>query len=266
MYTHPTKNEVRFRDARNVHDFIHSSLAGVLNSPTLFSATQNTQSNKYVSSESMHEETRPVLTRDIIATYTTGSHKPVNRIQANDNLVSIMQGRFIFAEKNDRFILIDVYRARELILSARIFSAWKNDRIKSRPLLVPVTLSLSVKDMELLFNHKKLMHDLGILIEQITADSIVIREIPVLLSDVDIIQMIHHIVDIIRGSPESITAKLIIDVIKTHANDALSNTLNINEMNDLIEEMQKIEKEVSTCEFNKAFRYIDQATLENFFK
>jgi DNA mismatch repair protein MutL len=263
---HPTKHEVRFRDARNIHDFIHSSLMGILHSsPSYLTRTDNHPYDPAGRKLSPKDKNINRI-QDVYTRYATTAKDFNNQVRGDNNLISIMQGRFILIEAIKGLILIDAFRARELILSVRLLSAWEKDDVRSRPLLVPLTITVREADINLMLDTNDLLQALGIVIEQIATESLLIREVPVLLANADITMMINHLIDLIQNNSQAITTKLLIDCMKMHANDAMARILSSAEMRDLVSELRSIENELPVQAFNNAYRHIDQITLENLFK
>jgi len=263
---HPTKHEVRFRDARNVHDFIHSSLTGTLHSPSSFFTETKCQMHDTAARELSSKDKNINRIQDVYARYATTANNLNNQAHGNNNPISIIQGRFIFVEDIKGLILIDACRARELILSVRLQSAWEKGDIRSRPLLVPLTITVKEADIKLMLDHKDLLQALGMVIEQIATESLLVREIPVLLANADITMMINKLIELIQKNSQAITVKLLIDCMKMRANDAVAKTLSNAEMNDLVSMLRSIENEIPVQAFNNVYRHIDLTTLENLFK
>ena len=263
---HPTKHEVRFRDARNVHDFIYSSLTGILHSPASFSTGTENYTHAPVVRELSSKDKNIHQIQDVCARYATTTNDSNNQVHGDYNPISIMQGRFILIEDIKGLILINAFRARELILSVRLQSAWEKGDVRLRPLLVPLTITVKEADIKLMLDHKDLLQALGIVIEQITTESLLIREVPVLLANADITMMMNHLTELIQKNNKAITTKLLIDCMKLRTNDGMTKTLSNAEMNDLVSVLQSIENEIPIQAFNNVYRHIDLTTLENLFK
>lgn len=260
---HPTKHEVRFRDARYVHDFIQVCVMNGLMERHILPDNNNVQTT--VSAQYNFSTFNIPEIRD------SGKKYPVyndvkNRLISSPDPVSIMQGRFILLQEVEQLVLIDAYQARKLILCQRLYEAFENDRIKSRPLLVPLNITVDEPDLTLILEYTEILQTLGIDVDQIAVDVLLVREIPVLLVDADITAMIRNIIEHIKMNKQGITATNLIDCLLSHANDSMGKVLNIAEMNQLINDLEKLESKISAQTYRKAVQYIDQAMLENLFK
>lgn len=85
---------------------------------------------------------------------------------------------YIIVERGDKLWLVDQHAAHERINYIRNRERLKQTDYQSQPLIMPVTVSLSNADIELLENNKPLWQKLGFVFDRLTPGSIVIRAIP----------------------------------------------------------------------------------------
>ena len=260
---HPTKYEARFRDARDVHDFIQACLMNSLQHQVTIYNDDKLQTTE--SSQKYYSRLNIQQIRNTGKNYTVYNQLK-NQKTFSPDPVSIMQGRFILLQENNQIILIDAYQARILILSQRLNAALEKDGIKSRPLLVPLNISVNEPDIKILLEYAELLQTLGIVVDQLAADVLLVREIPVLLADADITAMIRNIIDYIKINKKDINATNLIESLLLNANDSMGKVMSVAEMNQLIYDLRKIENKISTHTYHKAVQYINQTMLENLFK
>ena len=250
---HPNKHEVRFREARNVHDFIHHSLSRILHEeishPTALRVHDSQSVGQYDHSS---KGKKTYLLDEEQESYTRS--------------FSLLQGRFIIIDDGDELVLINTHRARELILNVRLQRKLAAGGVRSRPLLVPITIPISEQDAELLESHDKILAELGIGVEQISPDALSVREIPVLLGHADIMAMISDVIDALKTAGQPISGKQLIACLTKHANDALDQSPSASEINQLLENLREIENKISKEDFQNALRVLDTAALKNLFK
>ncbi len=262
---HPTKHEVRFREARNVHDFIYSSLANVLHA-----------CNKVIiqSEEQNYSPPFPVPDINWFSDQQKNYLNSLNKI-AEDHMYSpeygkafaLIKGRFLIAESVTGVILVDVRRARELIASVRLQTAYKDGGIRSRPVLVPLTLSVSESDAELIMQNSDVLKTLGLVIERITTTSLLIRELPLILVYADATALVVDIINVlskVHDTTKSIDK--IIDTLANHANDSAPQSLSFAEMNTLLGELKGVERKIQARLFQSAWRSFDMRELYDLFQ
>ena len=269
---HPTKHEVRFRDARNVHDFIYSTLTVLLN-------------NKYQNNADTRNE-KPVypVTADQVngsthehnLSFINESHsdyrKFLNIVKAvphnsySGTPVSLLNGHFLICESDNRTILLDIYRARTLITLNKLKTAHDTGRIKSRPILVPLILKTNASDIELISRHQAIFELIGLQISQIAHDTLQIRAIPQLLVYADALALASDFVEFLKTTkePGGQIGKLL-DILAEHASDCAPARLTVMEMNLLLRDYYAIQDQLSGKDKNAVLCNLDVHLLKGLF-
>ena len=121
--------------------------------------------------------------------------------------------------------------------------ARKNKSIERQILLLPEIINLQPVPLEIIKENIELLADVGFIIEPFGEGMIIVREIPALLGDADIKQIIIDLGDDLSesGLPSSYLAKidLILGNIACHRSVRSGRNLNETEMNQLLREMEK---------------------------
>ncbi len=122
-------------------------------------------------------------------------------------------------------------------------AARENKSIEKQILLLPEVINLDPIPLAMILDHIELMSEIGFVIEPFGEGMIVVREIPALLGDSDIKQIIVDLGDDLSsaGLPSSYLAKvdLILGNIACHRSVRSGRILNENEMNQLLREMER---------------------------
>lgn len=230
---HPTKQEVRFRDQRMVHDFIHSAihqaLAGITPADTMAAISMDEHylveaveadattaarqtsisfaarsgrdhiEEQVRSYAALHPATELTSTT-IAATTSSPTLSPVNTAVADGDeipplgyAIAQLHGTFILAESELGLVIVDMHAAHERITYERMKAACDSDGIRSQPMLVPITLQVSEKDADCAAQYGESFTSLGFELQRISVESIVIRKIPAILKDVDIEQLVRDV-------------------------------------------------------------------------
>lgn len=176
---HPTKHEVRFREARMIHDFLSRCLRESLQ--------QTAPLADAVDSGGVGEA--PLF-------YTTQGSLPGSRLQHAvqargeaetffGQVLTILMGRYLLTQSEDRVYLIDAARARALIDLRYWQAAWEANRVTQRPLLIPARISLETSARRRYEQSRDLFVRLGFDLDQAGPGEIVLRAIPTWLSGYD---------------------------------------------------------------------------------
>lgn len=275
---HPTKHEVRFRDSRLVHDFLFSALHKALSEVTpadQFSESQNGwQSNNAQAQPSFETVTQSSLgLRESASSYSqyTGSggvssnHQRANAEAVRNQLASLeelhardeevpplgyaiaqLHGIYILAQNKEGLIVVDMHAAHERITYERMKLACANEELKTQPLLVPVSIAVSQAEADCAEEQQQALLDLGIGLERVAAESVVVRQVPSILKDSNVEQLVRDVLsDLIEyGTSERIQAHQdeLLSTMACHGSVRANRHLTIPEMNALLRDMEATER------------------------
>lgn len=256
---HPTKHEVRFRDARMVHDFIYRELHKVLARPA---------------GEKSHIESFPGSGRSqlanqlgmrlpnireqqaVYAALSQGHMQPERGtadypVDQNDVIPPLgyalaqLHGVYILAQNQTGLVLVDMHAAHERISYERLKSAL-NSHVSSQPLLVPLSLSVSVTELKTWKANETSFQDLGFEIESLGEDNLVVRQIPEVLQGEDMAELMRNVLSELaeHGSSTAVLDR-IKEILATRACYGAiraNRRLGIDEMNALLRDMEATER------------------------
>lgn len=150
---------------------------------------------------------------------------------------------YIISQSHDSIIITDQHAAHERIGYEKIKEQIdKNGLIKQR-LLIPEIIELSDESKANTLNeHKITLAKLGLTLEKFGKKSIIVSEIPSLIGDVNVTNLILDLVDYFAVLEENIVlTQLIEHVTETYACHyaiRAGKVLNANEMNELLRQME----------------------------
>lgn len=256
---HPTKHEVRFRDSRSVHDFLYRTIHRVLAQPVAQASA--------LESETVSET--PVLQisprqggMDFYPQRALSGAETQDRISNYQSLYSIeaekkelpplgyaiaqLHGIYILAENAEGLIIVDMHAAHERITYERMKTALDQEGIRSQPLLVPESLAVSEKEAALVEDQKEILQQLGFVIERAGPETVLIRQIPVLLQSGNVASLIRDVLsDLVEhGSTERVREHLneVLGTMACHGSVRANRRLTIPEMNALLRDMEITER------------------------
>lgn len=223
---HPTKHEVRFRESRLVHDFIFRTLLN-----TLTEQGQTTHPSVPLSAKTKagflnHEAhyppeqaagvrqlRKPQRVAEQMAFYRQSSATPAgNMRQATTTegplgkALVMLYGHYLLAQNADGPLLLDLHAARKYLLSRRIQAMLSDGEVQSQPLLIPITLTLDEKVIDGLELRLGELMRLGFVLERLGAESLVLREVPALLSGADAELILRRLIELLHVADESLYA------------------------------------------------------------
>jgi DNA mismatch repair protein MutL len=265
---HPTKHEVRFRESRLVHDFIFRSIQDALahihpgqeevSAPTAvsFVSERPVAGEKKFATYSPQQSTLPFKVREQMSVYNQ-LHIPVSTPLLAQQpclheqefplgfALAQLRNIYILAENTTGLVLVDMHAAHERVLYEQLKKQLAEQKIMSQPLLIPLTVNLSEREVNAIEDQQTIFQQLGIGLERISQDTIVIREVPTILYDSDLQQLVGDIAaDLIEHESSRRMEEYIQHCLGTmacHAAVRAQRQLTIAEMNALLRAMETTE-------------------------
>jgi len=157
-----------------------------------------------------------------------------------------LKGIYILAENAHGLVLVDMHAAHERITYERLKTSRDQEGIRSQPLLVPQSVAVSQREVQVAGEHGALFQRLGLAVDVAGEEALVIRQIPVNLRDSDVEQLLRDVLaDLIEfGSSERIEAHMdeILSTMACHGSVRANRRLTIPEMNALLRDMEETER------------------------
>ncbi len=195
---HPAKAEVRFRDPRQVHDFIVSALRQALRPESgepasdirglgeMSPATAPVSAPPRTGRGSRHRPAQGGAAEDwavyrAASAPATGASSAATTVQA----LCVLDCRYLLARQGQELWLIDGCRASRELLSRQLHAARATGQICSRPLLIPETVNLSAQARVVLLEHAASFTRLGMDIGPAGPGGVMLRALPAQLAGVD---------------------------------------------------------------------------------
>ena len=261
---HPTKSEVRFRDSRDVHDFVFGKLSRALRDVRPGATAAVRADDRSDTSPAGGQRTFP---------FEHGEHRhgdPTNlarlfhdedgALELRDGgqlpesstgtpplgyAVAQIHGIYILAENEQGLVIVDMHAAHERITYERLKTQLLGGAVDRQRLLVPLALDVPTTQADLIEARSPELEDLGLVMERNGPASLVVREVPALLFDTDIEQLAR---DVLADFAAFGTSDLLVERQERllagtacHASIRANRRLSIPEMNALLRDMETTE-------------------------
>lgn len=247
---HPAKNEVRFKDIKSLNSNIINCVKENLKKVMHFASTVNTDRaiNKF--SKSVLQNTLKLAeTPDV--DFTPVLMKGENQRQNEGHVKkefplgyakSQFHNTYIISQTDNGIVVVDQHAAHERIVYERLKNQIYKNEIKTQLLLIPVVIDIEKSSLNVILNSLDTVKKFGVIIEPFGSDSIVVREVPSILSDCDIKNLTLDIIDDLIESKDSKLVEERINRICSkmacHGSIRAGREMQINEMNDLLRRME----------------------------
>jgi DNA mismatch repair protein MutL len=264
---HPAKAELRFRDAQEIRSLIIGALREALGN----AGHRATSSLSQVALGHMMrpgEPHRPYLPRSLLpmsglsAEYGFSDRSqtslpplaPTADARTHEEEVSAtsyplgaaraqVHDMFIIAETEDSVVIVDQHAAHERLVYERLKSSYANGGIARQILLIPEVVELDAEAADRLGAASADLEQLGLVLEPFGQAAVVIREVPALLGQGDLKNLLRDLADeLAEGEGGLVVAERLDHVLATMAcygSVRAGRRLNAQEMNALLRDMER---------------------------
>jgi len=289
---HPTKHEVRFRESRLVHDFVFRTLHDALakSGPRMAPAAAGHGSRPQAAWRGDGQSNIPLnIAESAAGVYSLLQHvmedlgaaaadiaepdasgapaapgtQPLGRPLAQ------LQGVYILAENTRGLVLVDMHAAHERVVYERMKQSIRDGGIKSQPLLVPLTISLSDREAALVEDNRAFFAEIGLDIERLADEAVVVRAVPSLLSQADVEALVRDVVADIRehGGSRRLDERMdaLLATMACHGSVRAHRRLSLPEMDALLRDMERTERSGQCNHGRPTWIQLDMKELDRMF-
>jgi DNA mismatch repair protein MutL len=278
---HPAKAEVRFRDSNLMRGLMVGAIkhalseAGFRASTSVASQTLQNFSNfqnPYRNAPAYDYPTRPgtglnegvkqffeplmglgntttsLLSQDMLAPMARPAEMPMQG-DIDYTLYPMGAARcqlhktYIVAETVDGLVIVDQHAAHERLVYENMKKGLSERGIASQKLLLPEVVELDPALAECLLARQQELLEFGLAIESFGAGSVVVRETPAMLGEVNVASMIQELADNIREFGEVLALKERIEelcgTLACYSSVRAGRALAVAEMNALLRQMEQ---------------------------
>ncbi|MCR1898070.1 DNA mismatch repair endonuclease MutL [Irregularibacter muris] len=176
---------------------------------------------------------------------------------------------YIILEIPKGILLIDQHAAHERIKYNELKKQYKKNEVASQKLLVPISMNLSFQECQLIKEFSTIIHRMGFEIEEFGSNSIIIRSVPLILSQpqgdayitqiIDYLQELQNVESIIEREDKLISMACK-SAIKAH------DKLDVKEMTQLVHDLIFTEQPYTCPHGRPTIIRLTQYELEKLFK
>ena len=160
--------------------------------------------------------------------------------------IAQLHGIFILAENSAGLVLVDMHAAHERITYERLKTSWSEDKVRSQPLLVPLSLALASREADYAEQHPEVFSRLGFVLDRAGPESLLVREVPALLRDANHENLLRDVLSdlLVHGRSGRIEAVLdsLLSTMACHGSVRANRRLTLPEMNALLRDMEATER------------------------
>ena len=266
---HPSKLEIRFRDSRLVHGFVHHTVEAALASrldagqrehpqpPAHLSGTRIRpleQPPRFARRSSQHQLRLGANRLDIRdgARLFDVLHAPA-RLQPGATetpplgfALGQLLGIYVLAQNADGLVIVDMHAAHERITYERMKAQHKANGLKAQPLLVPVSLKVAESEAQVVELAQQELQRLGFAATRRALGEVRIEAVPLLLADTAIEPLFRDVLaDLLNNAGAHRVEAAVDELLATmacHSAVRANRQLELAEMDALLREMEATER------------------------
>ncbi len=297
---HPQKHEVRFRNSRQIHDFLfrslHQALADIqpakqldspgfaLNEAFVASASESAPSQAGIRFNQVSRSggDRGLSLRDQSVAYAAlldpvdsqsqseaGQRDAEAEIPPLGFALAQLKGIYILAENSAGLIVVDMHAAHERIVYERMKQNAAKEDVISQPLLVPVAFSVSQAEADLVEEKALWFTHLGFNLERLGPEQIRVRAVPALLKQADSEQLARDVLaDLTEHGDSKRIENFENEVLSTmacHGSVRANRLLSRPEMNALLRDIEQTERAGQCNHGRPTWKQLTLDQLDHFF-
>ena len=160
--------------------------------------------------------------------------------------VAQLHGIYILAQNAHGLVVVDMHAAHERITYERLKVAVDEQGVQSQPLLVPETLHVSEREADAAEQFSDEFRQFGVELARVSPESLMIRQIPVLLQQANVGQLITDMLSDLmeHGASDRILAHRneLLSTMACHGSVRANRKLTLPEMNALLRDMEATER------------------------
>jgi DNA mismatch repair protein MutL len=252
---HPAKIEVRFRDARGVHQFVFHALTRTLAEPVAAARTTPTSVPYQAPPSQM-----PLTVRDrqdanayldfVGTAFAQARPDPLPEstsvIPPLGYAIGQVHGLYVLAQNERGLVVVDQHAAHERVLYERLKTALDAGAPAVQALLVPALIAASEKEIATAAERTEALAGLGFELAAAGPRQLAVRAVPALLAAGDVAELTRSLLRELAEHPVS-------QVIAARRNELLATlachgavrgrrTMTLPEMNALLRQMEETER------------------------
>jgi DNA mismatch repair protein MutL len=285
---HPTKQELRFRDGRSVHEFVFRTLAQALGGTRPGARTTAPASKEVLWSDIGAEQTsaaaalgedrqvgialgEPMRAYESLPTHSGHggrTSEPLSEFPLGFALGQL-HGVYILSQSADGLILVDMHAAHERVTYERLKRLAAGEESAPQALLVPVTLNVSISEADYAEQHRAEFERVGFEIDRLGPAELLIRQVPAALARTDIGALIRDVLADLREQAGSLRLEdrgmELLAALACRTAVRAHRTLTIAEMNALLREMERTDRADQCNHGRPTWMRLSMADLDRLF-
>ena len=264
---HPTKIEVRFRDARELHQGVRHAAENALAATRAVAAAQTPaappapsagrdpfvpppwQSAPLAQGKLALQTLVTLYAQEPAAPWTVPA-PPAEETAAEElplgQALAQLGGAYVLAQNAQGLVIVDMHAAHERVVYERLKATLGERALQAQPLLIPLSVAATPTEMAAAQQHAQALLDLGLDVSPLSAATLAVRSRPSALPDADLAELVRAVLaDLAQLDASHVVQRARDDLLATmacHGAVRANRRLTLAEMNALLRQMEATDR------------------------
>lgn len=287
---HPTKIEVRFREAREVHQAVRRAVEAALGASRAGDAAAGVPPAP-VAALPATPAWRPALPQQAslglqqaallyaqepapawAATPASSAAAPPSAPAQEWPLgraLAQLGGVYVLAENAQGLVIVDMHAAHERIVYERLKAALAGTGIETQPLLIPITFAATAQEIATAEQQAANLRTLGLDVAPLSAGTLAVRSRPAALAAGDVVELARSVLaELAQYDASGVIQRAQHEILSTmacHGAVRANRQLTITEMNALLRDMEATSRADQCNHGRPTWRQVSMKELDTLF-
>lgn len=253
---HPTKIEVRFRDARELHQGVRRAAEDTLATTRAVEAPYEAHPPvpapawappPAAQTRLALQALAPLQAQEPAAPWTVAAPSAdAAPDQPLGQALAQLGGAYVLAENAQGLVIVDMHAAHERVVYERLKTTLGTRALQAQPLLIPQSFSATPAEMAAAQQHVQALLDLGLDVSPLSATTLAVRSRPSALPDADLAELVRAVLaELAQVDSSRVVQRARDDLLATmacHGAVRANRRLTLAEMNALLRQMEATER------------------------
>ncbi len=267
---HPTKIEVRFRDARELHQGVRHAAENALAAtraglpaaaadnaaPPAPTAGRNPfvpppwQAAPAVQGQLALRNLATLYAQEPPAAWPAPTAAPAAETAAEElplgQALAQLGGAYVLAQNAQGLVIVDMHAAHERVVYERLKATLGERALQAQPLLIPLSFAATPAEMAAAQQHQQALLELGLDVSPLSAATLAVRSRPSALPDADLAELVRAVLaELAQLDASQVVQRARDELLATmacHGAVRANRRLSLAEMNALLRQMEATER------------------------
>jgi len=269
---HPTKQEVRFHNSRDVFQSIVSTVGKALGqSFHPYISPKPQQEDRFFQKEAL-SISEPVWkyyqTEQSPVVHFEAEGREQSLIRETPRVIGQLGNTYILCQVRDGLLMVDQHAAHERIVYENLKKGANNSRIEAQTLLMPFRLELSTKEQRIVLEKRDQLNRFGLELDHFGGNTFLLRSVPAILKNVEWDAFLSELITALEDDKldDDIVLDKALTVMACHGAIRAGHPMTHEEISHLLSELEDMEIPTNCPHGRPIFKHFTYSEIEKMFK